>query len=300
MTYRPLLTGLSLALGGLAAFFVYNSKSNLIKPQSDSQYAKASVMITNLAGTSGGSGVILSSSSTGSTVLTNQHVCKLAERGGVKLTTTQGTAIAASYKVSNFHDLCLITTASNLGVSTSVSAHPPEANEVAVSAGHPNLYPLTVSRATFGSHVTIPVMTGTRPCTDDELNSDLAMVCIFLGGIPIVKIYDAIYTSNLIMAGSSGSPIFNEAGEIAALVFAGAGSLSYAFAVPGEYVYYFINTELKNLEAQYPNMELSVADMMGEHRIKNSVTNLLKECEKDGTPESVLKVCNSLSRAIVR
>ena len=42
------------------------------------------------------------------------------------------------------------------------------------------------------------------------------------------------------MAGSSGSPVFDHNGELAAMVFAGQGGLSYAFCVPSEAIWTFV------------------------------------------------------------
>lgn len=57
------------------------------------------VMLTNKEKTSGGSGVIYSSSSKGSLILTNAHVCKGLQNGGLATTNT-GSYLVERYKLS--------------------------------------------------------------------------------------------------------------------------------------------------------------------------------------------------------
>lgn len=298
---RPLLTALSLTLGALLALKVLLPSSNTIKPTSDKDLAKVSVMITNAAGNSGGSGVILTSGPTGSTVLTNQHVCGLAQRGLVRLHTADNDAVATSYKVSKMHDICLLSTPTDLGVSTVVANSPPKSTDAAIVVGHPALFPTIITRGNFTTHVTIPVMTGVRPCTDEELESDIAIVCIFMGGIPVIKLYDSqLVGAATIMAGSSGSPVFNSAGEISGLIFAGSGDLSYGFIVPWEYVANFVLNEVPKLESQTPVMELNIADMLGSKKDREAdVQKLLEECRNRDVSDRVKKICRSLTRAII-
>ncbi len=256
-------------------------------------------MVTRMDGRSGGSGVILHSSPAGSEVLTNGHVCGVVKNGG-RLTTNTTSAIVASYKLSKYHDLCIISTKENLGVSTRVANSPPNPEDEAIVSGHPALFPTIITRGHFTQHMIIQVMTGMRACTEDEEKGDLAMVCVFLGGIPIVKQYDSQLVSSTIMAGSSGSPVFNSSGEISGLIFAGAGDLSYGFIVPQEYVRYFTEVESKKSEVLLPNMELSIEELVNPSTTKEKIKDFLNHCHNNEVPESVLKFCNTLENSIVQ
>lgn len=291
---------LGFILGGLLAYKVSQTGliNNTVNPTTNQELAEVSVMVTRMDGRSGGSGVILHSDSTGSEVLTNGHVCGVVKNGG-KLITASKVAIVSSYKLSRYHDLCLISTKENLGVSTKVAKSPPQPEDDAIVSGHPNLFPTIITRGHFTEHVTIPVMTGIRPCTKEEEEGDLSLVCMFLGGIPVVKIYDSQIVSSTIMAGSSGSPVFNSSGQIAGLIFAGSGDLSYGFIVPQQYVRYFVEVESEKSEVLLPNMELSVEDLMGTST-KEKIQEFLTHCRKNEVNDEVRKYCNTLNRSVIQ
>jgi S1-C subfamily serine protease len=271
---------------------------NTVHPKSSSELSRTAVMITNMAGNSGGSGVILHSDKEGSTILTNHHVCNLAY-SGARLTTSTTTALVTSFKISQFHDLCLITTKTNLGVSTELSSLPPSLEDESIVSGFPNLNPHSVTKGYFSNRVTIPVMKGVRECTPEEQSGDLQIVCMFLGGIPLIELYDSQYTTSLIMAGSSGSAVFNIKGEISGLVFAGGSGIAFGFIVPWEYLNNFVKNEVPNLPVLVPNMQLDISSIVSKKiKFTESKKNLLAECEKSGVPQLVLNICNSISKSV--
>lgn len=293
---KTALAVLSFSLGGLVA---YSSLQNTVKPISDTDLAQTSVMVTRMDGRSGGSGVILESDSKGSVVLTNAHVCGVVKNGG-KLTTESQTASVVSYKVSEKHDLCLITTNTNLGLSTKVAKAGSAPFSAAIVSGHPSLYPTVITRGHFSKYMDVTILVDIRPCTDQELDSDLAMICMFLGGMPVLKQYEAQLISATIMPGSSGSPVFNDSGEIGGLVFAGSGELSYGLIVPQEYIANFLENELVNLKPQMPTNMIDVNDLLQRKRRKADVEKLFEECQKFETPQSVKELCTKLSSSIIR
>lgn len=238
------------ALIGLAVSLL-TSMSNTIHPTTNEQIASTTVMITNLAENSGGTGVVLSSNPFESFILTNAHVCGVVKFGGV-IQTDKFKGTVTSYQVSELHDLCLIRTNVNLKINTEVAKNAPELYSEAIVSGHPHLLPTLLTKGHFSKKVIIEIMTGTRPCTKEELESPLGVICAFLGAIPVVKTYQAQVVSSLIQPGSSGSAVFNSSGYISGLVFAGAGDLSFGHIVPHEYVYNFVNREVKTLDIQFP------------------------------------------------
>lgn len=234
-----------------------------------SENTQATVMITNLTKNSGGSGVVLNSSETLSRVLTNAHVCGVVKNGGLVTTTTGRSGFVVAFTTSKTHDLCLIDVAADLAASTRVSDTPPDPYDDATISGHPHLLPNIVTKGHFSGKQVIQVMIGSRTCTDAEnSNSDTALFCALVGRLPIIRSYEAIIVSATIQPGSSGSGIFNSNHELAALVFAGAGDLGYAFAVPQEYIEFFLHHELPGLEVQVPNLNYGENSEAASNRAK--------------------------------
>lgn len=221
----------------------------------DNSYYNSSVMITNLQSNSGGSGTIVFNSDSGSLVLTNAHVCGVVENGGLVKNVDSKQFSVTSYKLSKIHDLCLIQVLGNLGTSAKLASSRPDLFASATIVGHPQLYPVTVTHGNFSQRVELPVVVGYRNCSEEERTKpDTFVFCSVVGKLPVIKIYDAQLVSATIMPGSSGSPIFNDKGEVSAVVFAGSGDLGYAFSVPFEFVDRFLNFELPSLPTQVPNL----------------------------------------------
>lgn len=232
---------------------------------------RQTVMITNLAKNSGGSGVIMARSPSESFVVTNGHVCGVVKNGGYVITDDRVEHLVINYRVSKIHDLCVIKVAEDLGIEASLAVKAPGRYTYAKTVGHPKLMPTTISEGMFTDKRVITVMMGYKPCNEkDFTNPDTAMFCMFIGSVPIVKTFEALAVTTLIQPGSSGSAVYNEDGEVSALIFAGAGDLGYGFAVPFEYVDTFINIEAKSLQLQYPSMDNTADDR--ERKTEESIS----------------------------
>lgn len=216
---------------------------------------KTTVMITNLSKNSGGSGTILSSNEVESTVLTNKHICDLVEEnGGLVIKDDSSEFFIKSFRASRMHDLCVIKVPGDLGESAQIAAHPPTVYEKAVISGHPNLLPTVITEGHASGHRTIAVAVAYRDCTPEELDDPVfGPICGVVGKVPLVKIFDSAVFSATILPGSSGSGIFNSNNELIAVVFAGTAGLSYAYAVPYNYVISFLFEEYKSIPDSFPN-----------------------------------------------
>ena len=270
---NKLTTYISITAVLFAVILAFNSGRPL-HPKTDKELASTAVMITNLRENSGGTGVILSSNTNESKIITNAHVCAVVKNGGVVHSNGQK-ALVSSFQVSTHHDLCLITVQSDLHISTEVASSAPDLFSSAAVAGFPALLPTIITRGHFSKKEFITVMTGVKACEAKDLEGPNAGLCIFLGGLPILKLYEAQVVSPTIMPGSSGSSIWNSDGKISGLIFAGAGQIGYGHAVPQEYVKYFIDHEVKNLEDQFPAVQ-STPDLS-----ENANKKLRNTC-KDG------------------
>jgi Trypsin-like peptidase domain len=219
-------------------------------PRTNSDYAQTSAMITLENKHSGGSGVIVRSYPNGSLILTNKHVCNLIQNGGV-VSTDEGTYPVYSFQVYKRHDLCLIKVLANLHENTQLASKAPDTYSNMTIAGHPALLPTIVTHGNFAHHINIDVMIGSQPCDGHEADND-AFMCLLTGQKPLVQSFEAQPVTATIMAGSSGSGVFNSQGEISGLVFAGQQGLSYGFIVPYEYVKDFL-THSNEYAVQYPD-----------------------------------------------
>lgn len=222
------------------------------KPVNNSEYAKTAVMITSDAETSGGTGVILDSHPGVSHVLTNKHVCQLVQIGGKVITDNGQKYPVDSYRVYTKHDLCLIEVNADLHVNTKVANHPPEDYETSIVVGHPALLPTMITVGHFSQQRMINLMVDLEKCDGSEESEDDMMMCLFMGGKPVLKTFQAQVTSSLIMPGSSGSAVFNSKGEVAGLIFAGNKDLSYGFLVPWAYVHDFLKHQTR-YKLELPN-----------------------------------------------
>ena len=224
-------------------------------------------MITNVEGNHGGSGVILSSSQNSTQVLTNSHVCKVVENGGMVKTKNREYAVT-SYKHSKAHDICLITVDADLRVNTAVAKETPNTYyDSARISGHPSLYPNVVTSGHYSGKKVIAIMTGVRACTEEDLKDERKiMLCMFLGGIPEVKRFESTLVTATISPGSSGSGVYNDKGELTGLAFAGSGGIGYAWTVPYESLRNFLEKESQTLEAIRPTNQIDIFAAAGQGR----------------------------------
>lgn len=228
---------LGLTVIGLFITFLFNDVET-INPTTASEFAKTSVKIVNYNGTSGGSGVVIKSGSSGSKILTNKHVCKLIKNTlGFVLTPTRMLVIDDLVEYPK-HDLCMVTVKKNLYVNTNYSSYPATKYSNAFVSGHPNLLPHVLTSGNFSDNMIINVLMGIESCAEEDTSDS----CEHLGYRPIIKTYNSQLVTGIILPGSSGSGVFDTDGRISGIVFAGTGSsFSYAFIVPQEYVYDFLN-----------------------------------------------------------
>lgn len=243
MNKAKLLIG-TLLLAGCAAVTVGGHGRSPHLPDNNSEFAKTAVMITSPDHRAGGTGVILDSHPGVSHILTNKHVCQLAQTGGRVVTDDNKEYVVDSFKVYTRHDLCLVTVQADLNVNIKIAEKAPSDYDTSIVVGHPHLLPTMITVGHFAQKRTIGLIVGLQACDGTE-GDDEAMMCMFMGGKPIVKTFTAQPTSSLIMPGSSGSAVYNAKGELSGLIFAGEQGLSYGYLVPWEYVNDFLRHKNK-------------------------------------------------------
>lgn len=221
-------------------------------PQNTEEHARTSVMITNEAKTSGGSGVVIKSTADSSLVLTNKHVCQLIQVGGL-VSNEEKSVPVASFRVYTKHDLCLIEVKANLHQNNRLAEKEPKIYSEVTIAGHPALLPTMVTRGHFANKMTITIMVDTQACDGKEKDEE-AFMCALTGAKPVLVSLEAQPVTATIMPGSSGSGVFNDRGEVAGLVFAGSQGLSYGFIVPHSYLKDFLS-HVDKYPAQLPDKD---------------------------------------------
>lgn len=295
---RVLGLGVKLLIGvgvvGIALLAIILA-SKLEKPNITSP----TVMITNLKGNSGGSGVVISKSQRQSQVLTNAHVCEILETGGIVTTTGGDSHTVSEYKVSEQHDLCLITVNADLKFVAPVARRSPKMYEEATISGHPKLLPNVVATGHFSGNKVINVLVKWRECTEEDFEDDeTALACLFFDGkLPIVRSYETVLVTAMIMPGSSGSAVYNSDLEISGLVFAGSGEMSYAYIVPLEFIQNFLEKEVNTLPSLKPNYDVDVSKSNRKEKKKRSITtkSLIKKCDNT-TDQRLMKMCSIIVR----
>ena len=239
---------------------------------------------------------------THSEILTNSHVCHVAEKGGL-VTGRAGSFLIASYKKSQMHDLCMITVEGNLKASTKVADKAPTAYyENALISGHPELMPNVVTSGHFSGRKVISVMKGIKPCTDEQAQDpSTAFICAFVGGIPDIMQYDSTLVTATIMPGSSGSGVYNEKKELAGVVFAGQGTLAYAWTVPFESMKNFLDNEANALPSEKPDNTADILGMAGSHKSvdEDVMIEKLKETCEGPNRDKIKEACQLVSQDLI-
>jgi len=233
-------------------------------------------MITLENKRSGGSGVILQSTPNRSFILTNKHVCQLIQVGGT-VTTDAGSYPVHSFRVYKRHDLCLIEVLADLHQNTKLAEQAPVSYSEVTVAGHPALLPTMVTHGHFSNHMQIALIVDKEQCNGDEKDQE-AFFCEMFGFKPIIVNFEAQPITATIMAGSSGSGVFNDKGEISGLVFAGSEGLSYGFIVPFEYVKDFLN-HVNQYPEQFPNKKSEIQFFSSFFKMQSACEAHPKNCK---------------------
>lgn len=257
----------------------------------------ATVMIMRMTG-GGGTGVVISNSPSESRILTNNHVCEAIRAGGKVRSSSGKEHLVSTITQSQLHDICLVTVQADLGTSAKIASKAQATYSPSSISGHPNLLPAVVSKGHVSSNQIIGVFMGVRACNNDEkAEEQSSMICMFFGGMPVIRTFDALLITAMIMPGSSGSAVYNADGELAGLAFAGSQGLSYAYTVPYEYMKNFLDVELNRLDTEILNYEASLLDMLqAQNKSKSYYTYIRNKC--NNAPKAVEAVCATMVRDI--
>lgn len=193
------------------------------------------VKITNIAGTSGATGFVVKGKSGEKYILTNGHVCALADNGPLVAEQNGETFPVEVYKKYTWNDLCAIKAHRPLGLAVSIAGDVSTGDTVWV-VGHPLLEPNSVTTGEISGTVFIQIVVKQNPKLEECTGSTYSIIdlsqtfyAVFGLNAVCVRTLEANASTATILPGNSGSPVINLWGNVVAVAFAAneAGTRSY-------------------------------------------------------------------------
>jgi S1-C subfamily serine protease len=200
------------------------------------------VRIYNLENTSGGTGFHIKTKTGNMYILTNKHVCELANKENeVLVEQNKKQEVRKVLKKYEDHDLCLVQAMEGHTGYVEI-AKDEEVGEDIIVVGHPGLRPLTLSHGEHIGHrwLQLTSLVDTPEQCEGELREDPMAMLLFRKFVCIESFYSGSISSP-IYGGNSGSPVVNKWGRLVGVVFAGNRTQSHdAYMVPLSYVKDFL------------------------------------------------------------
>lgn len=201
--------GLSIAALGLLGILAYAGQP--LSPQNIYKTVGPSVVsVTNMAGTSGGTGFTMTTKSGKLVIVTNHHVCERYTEMMLNY------VVLAKVIERDFeHDLCLLD--GHYGLPLEIGQEPRVYDDLYV-VGHPYLNPKTPTQGNFLGEFVVPVGMMRGPlegCPEGTVRAEgfFFIVCI--------KYYQLGQTTVPTHPGNSGSPIVNNEAQLVGIINSG-------------------------------------------------------------------------------
>jgi S1-C subfamily serine protease len=172
------------------------------------------VAVLNKAQTGGGTGFAVKLPKTGATVIvTNEHVCRVAENGLVRIKTDSGRVYIRKVLAENAErDLCVVE-GINIPALTLGQSPPNRFDEITV-LGHPYLTPTVYSKGQYSHDEIVQVgamsADGSCPKGSEAQDSLFFTIC--------VREMEESFTTITIYPGNSGSPVLNSEGHVIGVI----------------------------------------------------------------------------------
>lgn len=181
------------------------------------------VRIFNITNTSGGTGFHIKTESGEVYILTNKHVCGLADENDNVIVEQNGhREVRKVLKRYKDHDLCLVTKMKDHSNFIKIAGSATKGEDIIV-VGHPGLRYLTLAHGEYVGRTNIninSVVNNQQECLDGKIIPD-PIINILFNKLVCVKTYISDSISSPIYGGNSGSPVVNKWGKLIGVVFAG-------------------------------------------------------------------------------
>jgi len=184
------------------------------------------VMITRKDGRSGGTGFHIKSPSGKVYILTNAHVCGLAENNVLYITDDFNRTIPRQVlETSDETDLCLVEPLPNYHGYLKVGSES-SSGQIVWAVGHPALMPTTMTQGeVIGKQKIVLLDHYMNDPEDGSCNlpkNRILKLQRFFGEVIVCAVeIEANLSTVLILPGSSGSPVVNFWGKVVGVIFAG-------------------------------------------------------------------------------
>ena len=227
-------------------FFVFVAAISIQAPYAHKKYIrniaeKSTVQLYGERGTGSGSHVSFNDKIV---ILTNRHVCELADsEGKIIVELYDGSRHKQKViKKDEVHDLCIVEAVSgSKGISLADSA---EIGETFYTLGHPRGEKLNIASGEYFANETIQLEKGFEP--DGTCKGKIEKVDFFFIQLELcTAFFESVQFSTPTYPGNSGSPIVNKYGKLVAVVFAGNPQIeNMGFGVPLNYIKDFLSKNL--------------------------------------------------------
>lgn len=192
----------------------------------------------------GGTGFAIKGKSGKEYIMTNKHVCGVADANGNVRIKSGGKFYTRKVMYrDSVHDLCLIQGIKGLAPITIGSNQ--NVGEYQYVIGHPGLRDLTTSVGEYIGRTTVQLIieAATRQQCDGKVYELSPFQQLFMGmEFVCLKSYEALSTSAVIYGGNSGSPVVNVWGNLVGVAFAGSTEQERDnFLVPLRYIKSVLN-----------------------------------------------------------